>query len=219
MADTPNFRSAFNGFHREDVVRYIEYLNAKHTTEVNQLKAELEQLRAQNTVPADVAELQQQLATAQEINDQLQAQVDELEERCGIIGEQEMAAPEAEDDSEVAVNPLEERCRELERQLEEARSSAPSSQYHFSQELEAYRRAERAEREAKARAELVYRQANGALADATVKVDDAFAQIGDLADKVSEQLMQLQQAVSISRQALSDASASLYTINISDDLT
>ena len=64
MAEVLNFRSAFNGFHREDVVHYIEYLNAKHTTEVNQLNSQLEQLRSQNAVPADVAELQEQLAAA-----------------------------------------------------------------------------------------------------------------------------------------------------------
>ena len=209
MAEILNFRSAFNGFHREDVVHYIEYLNAKHTTEANQLNAELEQLRTQNAVPADVAELQEQLAAAQEINDQLQAQIAELEERCGIMGQQEVAAEEAAD----APATLEERCQDLERQLEEARSStAAASQYHFAQELEAYRRAERAEREAKERAEQVYRQANGALADATVKVDEAFAQIGELADKVNEQLSQLQEAVTVSRQALSDANATLYRI-------
>ena len=211
MAEVLNFRSAFNGFHREDVVHYIEYLNAKHNTEVNQLKSELEQARSQNTVPADVAQLQEQLAAAQDINDQLQAQIAELEERCGAMSEE---APEV---SEASVpqsqNELEERCRELERQLEEARNStAISSQYHFTQELEAYRRAERAEREAKERAELVYRQANGALADATVQVDEAYAQLGDLADRVNEQLSQLQQAVTASRQALADATVSLYHI-------
>lgn len=211
MSEILNFRSAFNGFHREDVVHYIEYLNAKHTAEVNQLNTQLEQLRNQNAVPMDVQELQNQLAAAQEINDQLQAQVAELEERCGLMGEQEVDAPAAEEAA--PASDLEARCQELERQLEEAKAaSAVSSQYHFTQELEAYRRAERAEREAKARAEVVYRQANGALADATVKVDEAFAQIGDLADKVNEQLMQLQSAVTASRQALSDASASLYTI-------
>lgn len=211
MAEILNFRSAFNGFHREDVVHYIEYLNAKHNTEVNQLNAELEQLRSQNAVPADVAELQEQLAAAQEINDQLQAQIAELEERCGTMNEDAAEAPEAVIFH--ADRDLEARCQELERQLEEARSStAASSQYHFTQELEAYRRAERAEREAKERAELVYRQANGALADATIRVDEAYAQLGDLADRVNEQLSQLQQAVTASRQALSDATASLYHI-------
>lgn len=207
MSENLNFRSAFNGFHREDVVHYIEYLNAKHTAEVNQLNTQLEQLKAQNAVPADVAELQDQLAAAQEINDQLQAQIAELEERCGAASDAEIEAETAEAASEQS---LEDRCKELERQLQEAQ--AASSQFHFTQELEAYRRAERAEREAKERAEIVYRQANGALADATVKVDEAFSQIGELADRVSEQLSQLQEAVTVSRQALADASASLYTI-------
>jgi chromosome segregation ATPase len=211
MAEILNFRSAFNGFHREDVVHYIEYLNAKHTTEVNQLNSQLEQLRSQNAVPADVAELQEQLAAAQEINDQLQAQIAELEDRCGAMVEEAPEAPAAPEFQ--AESELEARCRELERQLEEARNStAASSQYHFTQELEAYRRAERMEREARERAEVVYRQANGALADATVRVDEAYAQLGDLADRVNEQLSQLQQAVTASRQALADATVSLYHI-------
>lgn len=208
MSEILNFRSAFNGFHREDVVHYIEYLNAKHTAEVNQLNTQLEQLRSQNAVPADVAELQEQLSAAQEINDQLQAQVAELEERCGLMGEQNLA--EAEEEAAPQANPMEARCLELERQLEDFKANA--SQYHFAQELEAYRRAERTEREARERAEVVYRQANGALAEATVKVDEAFVQIGDMADKLNEQLLMLQQAVTVSRQALSDASASLYSI-------
>ena len=40
------FRSALNGFNREDVVRYLEYINAQHTTELNQLRSELEYLRS-----------------------------------------------------------------------------------------------------------------------------------------------------------------------------
>ena len=60
MAEIFNFRSAFNGFRREDVVHYIEYLNAKHTAEVNQLNSEIAFLRqqlerAQAGVPAETA--------------------------------------------------------------------------------------------------------------------------------------------------------------------
>ena len=47
MASPQNFRSAFNGFNREDVVHYLEYINSKHNTLVNQLTEENEQLRAQ----------------------------------------------------------------------------------------------------------------------------------------------------------------------------
>ena len=45
MAVTHNFRSALSGFNREDVVHYLEFINAKHTAQVNQLTAENEQLR------------------------------------------------------------------------------------------------------------------------------------------------------------------------------
>lgn len=44
MAESRNFRSALNGFNREDVVRYIESLNAQHTTLVNQLNSEKQSL-------------------------------------------------------------------------------------------------------------------------------------------------------------------------------
>ena len=179
MAEIFNFRSAFNGFRREDVVHYIEYLNTKHTAEINQLNTELAQVREQNSVSDEVAQLQAQLAAAQEINDQLQARIAQLEEQY--------TAPSA------PVSPAVPQCS-------------------VTQELEAYRRAERTEREARERSELIYRKANGALADATVRVDEAFVQIGDLTDKVNAQLQQLQQAVTDSRQALADAATSLSTI-------
>ncbi len=44
MADNHHFRKAFKGFHREDVVHYIEYLNSKHTAEVNKLKSDIQAL-------------------------------------------------------------------------------------------------------------------------------------------------------------------------------
>ena len=58
MAAPQNFRSAFNGFNREDVVHYLEYLNAKHTNQINQLTAENEALRQ------DCQALRQSLAAA-----------------------------------------------------------------------------------------------------------------------------------------------------------
>lgn len=69
---TQKFRTALNGFHREDVVHYIEFLNANHTAQVNQLTCQLEELRkeleaAQNApaAPCDsCADLRQQLNNA-----------------------------------------------------------------------------------------------------------------------------------------------------------
>lgn len=42
MADIGTFRSALNGFNRQDVANYIAYLNNKHTSEVEQLNNRLQ---------------------------------------------------------------------------------------------------------------------------------------------------------------------------------
>ena len=189
MAASQNFRSAFNGFNREDVVHYLEYLNAKHTNQINQLTAENEALRAQvDTLP----ELESQ-----------QLLVASLEEKCAELTRLLEAAQA--------------RCEELEqaaaqKPVEDAPAQEPSLSPSASEELEAYRRAERIEREAKERAELVYFQANSVLTEATAKVDGISADITEMADQVMTQLTQLQMAVSSSKQALQDASSIMGTI-------
>ena len=40
-----NFRKSIGGFNREDVVRYIEYMNTKHAEEIAALNDEMDQLR------------------------------------------------------------------------------------------------------------------------------------------------------------------------------
>ena len=42
MAAFQNFRSALNGFNREDVVRYIEFINNQHNAQVAQLNTQLQ---------------------------------------------------------------------------------------------------------------------------------------------------------------------------------
>ena len=73
------------------------------------------------------------------------------------------------------------------------------------------------ERVARERAEQVYFQANAALADATVKVDAAALQISQMSEAVLNQLNGLQLAVNNSKQALSDASATMYAIRPTQD--
>ena len=190
MSAPQNFRSAFNGFNREDVVHYLEYLNAKHTNQINQLTAENEALRAQvDTLP----ELESQ-----------QLLVASLEEKCAELTRLLEAAQA--------------RCEELEQAAaqaptkENAEPQEPALSPSASEELEAYRRAERIEREAKERAELVYFQANSVLTEATAKVDGISSDITEMADKVMTQLTQLQVAVSSSKQALQDASSIMGAI-------
>ena len=45
MAVSHTFRSALNGFNRSDVVHYIEYLNGKNASTVNQLMSENQALK------------------------------------------------------------------------------------------------------------------------------------------------------------------------------
>ena len=96
--------------------------------------------------------------------------------------------------------------------LQCGQAAHPAVHYSTSEELEAYRRAERTERIARERAELIYHQVNGVLAEATVKVDGVAGDIGVMADQVMAQLSQLQAAVSGSKQALQDAVSTMYAI-------
>ena len=70
MAMTQRFRSAFNGFNREDVVNYIEYLNNQHNAQLEQLNNQLR--NAKGSVSADVA-------------DDLQARLDAALARCAEL--------------------------------------------------------------------------------------------------------------------------------------
>ena len=193
MATPQNFRSAFNGFNREDVAHYLEYINSKHQSQVNQLTAEIDELRAR--LEQKPSEDQSELVCS-------------LQEQCVVLNSQLEEALAAKEK-------LEARCAALEQQLAESKpepaaeaATAPA----ISEELEAYRRAERIEREARERAELVYFQANSVLTEATAKVDSVSGEITDIADQVMSQLTQLQMAVSSSKQALQDASSIMNTI-------
>ena len=181
MAVQMNFRSALNGFNRDDVVHYIEYLNAKHMAEINQMKSELEFLRNK---PAE------KTAAKEETVDP-------------VVEEQATRIRELFDENKA-----------LKAQLEAAQSKKEDSRaLRMEEELEAYRRAERAERMAQERAEQLYRQANGILADATSKVDETADRIDEMSDRVLAQLQELQTAVTGSKQILRDAAATMATIH------
>ena len=82
MTMPQNFRSAFNGFNREDVVHYIEYINARHNAEVKQLKSELDLLQNQQVDIPDVSALEEELAALREERDQLLEKIAQLEEQA-----------------------------------------------------------------------------------------------------------------------------------------
>ena len=182
MAAPQNFRSAFNGFNRQDVVHYLEYINTKHQTQVNELTAEADDLRRQledlQAKTTQVAELEAQLSAMTEERDALRARVEQMQAAEPV----QEPRPEMDGGSQVA------------------------------EELDSYRRAQQVERSARERAELVYHQANGVLNEAIAKVDAATAEITAKTDEAMSQLTQLQMAVSTSKQALQDAVSLMNTI-------
>ena len=169
MAGFQNFRSAFNGFRREDVVHYIEYMNNKHNSQIEQLNSQIQVLQAElaqtKASPTANAELQQDL-------DNANAKIAELEALLAAEG-----VPVKSGD-----------------------------------ELEAYRRAERAERMAQERAAQIYTQANAVLADASVKVESVSELIGSIADSVTAQLQEYQQSVEGTKATIEEAVAAMYAI-------
>ena len=228
MSNSQNFRSAFNGFNREDVVHYLEYLNSKHTSLVNQLSQEADNLRqklnlAADAIAADSSRAEQIVALESE-RDALKAQLAEAlraaeesdaaraaaEAECEALRQQLGTAPAANEDEVVALRlqlaQAQEKCAGLEARLQNNTSA------NVEKELEAYRRAERIERLARERADQLYRQTNGVLADASLKVDQVASDIGGIADQVLSQLQVLQQAVTGSKQALKDAADVMYTL-------
>lgn len=182
MATPQSFRSAFNGFNREDVVHYLEYLNAKHASQLDQLNTEVTFLRKK----------------LEEQPEEDPAAAEEMTRRIGEL-EEKLAESEGERES------LSQKVSQLEEELAQARAERVTILHQADQELEAYRRAERAERVARERANLVYAQTGAVLNQASNRVEGAIRQVTGISQQVSSQLDTLQAAISASRLALQDA--------------
>ena len=164
MASVHNFRPALNGFNREDVVHYIEFIN-------NRNKAQLDQM-------------QNQLKTAQ-------------------LREKELL--EREDQAQAY-------ARELEEQLAKS-NNANEPANATEEELEAYRRAERAERLAQERAQQIYAQANAVLSEATTNATNATADITALTDRILALLQEYRQSVTNTCDTFRGAAEALRNID------
>lgn len=232
--ETPQkFRTAFNGFHREDVVQYLEFLNTKHQTQVNQLTLEIENLRTQletqsHAQPVPDSQLsaecdalkteleacaakhtasEQQLEECRTQLDETRAALAEAEAQCRQLQEQ-CSQLEAQRDS------LQDHCDSLEAQCEglNHRFEALNQQSETPDPLDTYRHAEDLVRKSRTRAELVYYQTNGVLTEASAKVEAAAKDITALADHAMAELTRLQMAVSTSKHTLQDAAAMMKSI-------
>ena len=97
MTAPQKFRSAFNGFNREDVVHYIQFANSRHEAEVNQLKEQIEFYRkelavqsvaAQQAEKDRVAALEQKCAELETENECLRQQLAEVSQKQSSVDEE-----------------------------------------------------------------------------------------------------------------------------------
>ena len=122
MPAPKNFRTAFNGFHREDVVNHIAYMTTKHEAQVkelreenNALQTELSQLRGQ--MDQDAADRSRIPSLEQTIADrdaELSALREELETANQLLNEQAAQMAALREELEEAKNAI----RQLGLQLE-----------------------------------------------------------------------------------------------------
>lgn len=205
-------------------MHYLDYLNKKHDEMLSQLSSEADALRrklenAMQAAPEDTDavkdrcdQLEGALADAEAEKTVLEGQVSELQEKLAQAQEALDRALEELREALSEKQALETQVSALQAELDRIQE-AP----HREQELEAYRRAERTERMARERADQVYRQVNGVLADATVKVEETANQIADISDQVASRLDLLRSAVNGSKQALADAAAGLYSLKSTEE--
>ena len=204
MNEPQTFRSAFNGFHREDVVNHIAYMSNKHETQVNQLRSEADALRT------ELAALREQMdedAACQDRTAELEQAVADRDAELAAVREELETANQL-------LNEQAEQLAALREELEEAKEAAAKpvaiekSASHWD-ELRAYRRAETAERQARERVNDLYTSANTALRGASATLGDTNAAFEALAEKFRADLVELMNAIDTGKNALSTAADTL----------
>ncbi len=203
MNEPQTFRSAFNGFHREDVVNHIAYMTNKHETLTAQLRSENDALRT------ELNELRERLDSDAADQDRIPGLEQTIAER-----EAELAAVREElETANQLLNEQAEQMAALREQLEEALEPAKpvaieKSANHWD-ELRAYRRAETVERQARDRVNELYDGATAALRGAGVTLGDTNAAFAELAEKFRADLVALMDTIETGRGALGTAAETL----------
>lgn len=216
MSEPLSFRSAFNGFNREDVVHYIEYLNANHANQIKQLQADLTIMQRESFLPEidedqgdQIVEMQNQFEQQEALLTALNTEKDELLARCSQL-EAVLSVLTSENKA------LSDKVAQLESQLatvsaekDAAVAAKPQFSAYVEEELAAYRRAERVERQANERANAIYRKLRVALQDTAAKTDDAVTNLDSISGQFSAQLNALRSALSDSKSYLDHSLCSL----------
>lgn len=190
-----NFRAAFHGFRREDVVQFLETVTARHAAEVNQLKDD--QVRLQQELEALRQRCEQPGGTIQTENDRLREEVAALQEQVAQL----------QSENAQLLSDLEQATATPEKRPEEKTDWKE-------EELAAYRRAEATERQAKVRVNQLYDQLNGLVADLGMRLEENQGQMSAAAEALGEALEELQAVLDRSQDLLKEGTGSLRILQV-----
>ena len=230
-----HFRTALHGFHREDVVRYIDQItqanendkqrlmdaNARLYQELEQAGAAAQKLQQMRGLETELGAARQKMADLTEENNtlrsrcaELEAEVEEAKKAAKAAAEQplqavgEAAAPVS--DSVPVPQDLSAPIPPV--QEITPTEQAPSKDY-TEMELAAYRRAEMAERLARERAADVYRQVQSVFTHATAKMDTGKSDLEQLTQTIQEDVNQMMLLLSNIRSAYDEAELSFGEVS------
>lgn len=170
MADFTKFRTALNGFHRSDVVNYLETLCREHEEALSEANQRAEKLEKQ------LAEANEELERQRGVSSILQMQLTDTET---ALHETEKALEEA---LAMATAPAEEQTEE-----------APD---YEGLELEAYRRAEAVERGANERASRVQQQLSELVERVSARYEEAGQEVQALTEDIRTNVKRLADTLS-----------------------
>lgn len=236
MSTPQNFRSAFHGFNRDDVVNYISFLTTKHENELNQLHTEMEQMQQELSDRQDVdlvsememADLRDQLEQSQpqiqekdEAIAQLRAQLQEKDETIAQLRDQLQEKDAAIAELRAQIQEKDAVITQLQAQqpADSAESPAvpalkqPGSANPYEWELSAYRRAERAERRAIERVGQMYAKAGSVLEETVTRLEQNTVAVDKMAEQIRDDLALLESAVAQTKNILTDSAAMVAQID------
>ena len=94
MEQLTHFRTAFNGFNREDVVRYLEFINNKHAAEVARLNNELDYLRTKQQQTQDTRRLEALEQQVAALTDEKRYRVRSIPSIGAILKDEDLPNPQ-----------------------------------------------------------------------------------------------------------------------------
>lgn len=194
MAEIQNFRTAFHGFNREDVVHFLESMSARHTAQVNQLKDDVQRLEGQLAQQGAAAEDGRLLEALRQEHEALQQLMEEQEQSHTALRQENEA--------------LRQEKEALQKELESLRTTGEQKNLK-DEELAAYRRAENVERLARQRAAQLHDRVNGLVADLTASLHSSRMDMDAAAEAMGQSLEMLQKALDTSQENLRSGEASL----------